>query len=400
MKYDMDGIIKSLPEKKEKGSSFWAKLFVRRLSFYVTYIFINLGLSANSVSVISGIVAIVGCISLSINSHEYRVLGVFLINFWLVLDCVDGNIARCKGKTSLMGEFYDAVSGYMISAFSLLAIGIAAYHTSSFMSGIYNEWFIVAGALGSIANILSRLVYHKFTNSRLIAGRKKGNDKEYVPENNALYESKPKMGLTYFRLRVDKQLGISGLFMPALIAAIAVSRFDLFVVFYTFYNVTSLLAVLVLFMWKAKKYQDDSKKTRIGYTAGVFDMFHVGHLNMLKKAKEKCDYLIVAVIADDVADGYKNKKPVIPMEDRIKIVESIRFADKVVPDYSRDRIEALKKYGFNVAFVGDDWKGTERWNRIEAKMGKMGATVEYLPYTEGISSTILRERIWDCKQSD
>jgi len=396
----MDAIIKSLPENKEKGSTFWAKLFIRRLSFYVTYIFINLGFSANSVSLLSVIVAIAGCVSLSVNSHPYRILGVFLINFWLVLDCVDGNIARCRKQSSLMGEFFDAVSGYTISAFSLLVTGIAAYNTSSFMSGIYNEWFIVAGALGSISNILSRLVYQKFTNSRLLEDRENGRAKEYVPENNLSYESKPKMGLTYFRLRVDKQLGISGLFMPALIAAIAMRRFDLFVVFYTFYNVASLLAVVFLFMWKAKKRGDNAKKTRIGYTAGVFDIFHVGHLNMLKKAKEKCDYLIVAVIADDVADGYKNKKPVIPMEDRIKIVESIRFADKVVPDYSRDRIEALKKYGFNVAFVGDDWKGTERWNRIEAKMGKMGATVEYLPYTEGISSTILRERIWDCKQSD
>lgn len=136
------------------------------------------------------------------------------------------------------------------------------------------------------------------------------------------------------------------------------------------------------------------KKYKRGYTAGVYDMFHVGHLNVIMNAKQYCEYLIVAISTDEVVLKNKNKKPIINYEDRAKIVEAVRYVDEVVPqvDYS-DKKTAAIKYGIDVMFVGDDWQGTEKWNRIERELSEIGVDVIYLPYTQSISSTILREKI-------
>ncbi|MBO7124867.1 MAG: adenylyltransferase/cytidyltransferase family protein, partial [Bacteroidales bacterium] len=118
----------------------------------------------------------------------------------------------------------------------------------------------------------------------------------------------------------------------------------------------------------------------IGYTTGVFDLFHIGHLNLLRKAKAQCDYLIVGVSSDDLV-MYKNKHAVIPFEERMEIVKAIRYVDEVVPQLNMDRMEAWKKYKFNVMFVGDDWKGTDKWNKIEEEMNSVGVKIVYFPYT-------------------
>lgn len=126
----------------------------------------------------------------------------------------------------------------------------------------------------------------------------------------------------------------------------------------------------------------------IGYTTGVYDLFHIGHLNLLRRAKEQCDYLIVGVTTDELV-SYKNKKAVIPFEERMKIVEAIRYVDKVVPQENMNKMEAWEKYHFDVMFVGDDWKGTDKWNQIEKDMESVGAKVVYFPYTKGTSSTLI-----------
>lgn len=141
-------------------------------------------------------------------------------------------------------------------------------------------------------------------------------------------------------------------------------------------------------------------KKIVGYTTGCFDMFHIGHLNLLRAAKEKCDYLIAGVNTDELVLSYKNKIPVIPFEERIKIVEAIEFVDKAVPVTERDKFAAWQKYKFDVCFVGDDWKGSEIFNETEKKLALVGVRMEYLPYTKGISSTILRKKInGDCMKN-
>ena len=131
---------------------------------------------------------------------------------------------------------------------------------------------------------------------------------------------------------------------------------------------------------------------RIGYTTGVYDLFHIGHLNLLRKAKAQCDYLIVGVSTDDLVE-YKGKRAVIPFEERKEIVGAIRYVDEVVTQENMDKLGAWKKYGFNVMFVGDDWKGTEKWNKIEAELKTVGAEVVYFPYTKGTSSTLINQTL-------
>ena len=133
-------------------------------------------------------------------------------------------------------------------------------------------------------------------------------------------------------------------------------------------------------------------KTIVGYTTGVFDMFHIGHLNILKRAKERCDYLIVGVSTDACVESYKHRTPVIPYEQRAAIVEAIKYVDEVVPQDNMDKTEFLKKRPFDVMFHGDEWKGTELYNRYEEEFARLGARIEYLPHTEGISSSMLKEK--------
>jgi len=131
----------------------------------------------------------------------------------------------------------------------------------------------------------------------------------------------------------------------------------------------------------------------IGYTTGVFDMFHIGHLNILRRAKEQCDYLIVGVSTDELVLHDKNKAPIIPFEERCKIVEAIKYVDQVVPQYDKNKFGAWEKYEFHKMFVGSDWKGTEVWNRFEGQFKPLGVEIVYLSHTDGISSSILREKI-------
>lgn len=135
------------------------------------------------------------------------------------------------------------------------------------------------------------------------------------------------------------------------------------------------------------------KKYKVGYTTGVFDMFHIGHLNILRRAKEQCETLIVGVSTDEVVQSYKNKTPIIPYENRAAIVEAIRYVDKVVPQTSMDKFIAWEELHFDVMFHGDEWKGTELYNKYEEEFAKVGACIYYLPHTDGISSSMLREKV-------
>lgn len=129
----------------------------------------------------------------------------------------------------------------------------------------------------------------------------------------------------------------------------------------------------------------------IGYTTGVFDMFHIGHLNILKKAKENCDYLIVGVSTDELVNKYKHKYPIIPFKERIEIVKAIRYVDEVVPQVDMDKYAAWERLKFNRLFHGNDWQGSPMYNKLEEQFRKVGVEIVFFPYTEGTSSTLLGE---------
>ena len=135
------------------------------------------------------------------------------------------------------------------------------------------------------------------------------------------------------------------------------------------------------------------KKYKIGYTQGTFDMFHVGHLNIINNAKEQCDTLIVGVNSDKLVEEYKNKKTIINENDRARIVESIKGVDKAIIADTLDKVVAYKNLSFDAIFIGDDWKGNPRWEQTKKDLSEFGVDVVFLPHTDGISSTIIRERI-------
>ena len=129
----------------------------------------------------------------------------------------------------------------------------------------------------------------------------------------------------------------------------------------------------------------------IGYLSGTFDLFHVGHLNLLRRAKQQCDYLIVGVSTDEVVRSYKKKTPIIPFEERIAIVSELKCVDKAVPQTSMNKMEAWEQLHFDVMFHGSDWKNSDMYNRIIEDFDKVGVDVVFLPHTSGISSTLLSD---------
>ena len=137
----------------------------------------------------------------------------------------------------------------------------------------------------------------------------------------------------------------------------------------------------------------------IGYTAGVYDLFHIGHLNLLKNAKGMCDKLIVGVTVDELV-SYKNKKAFIPYEERVEMVRACRYVDAVVPQYDMDKLTMCRKLGASYLFVGDDWYGTEEWKEYEKEFNDNNIKIIYFPYTKGISSTRIRQLLLQERGAD
>lgn len=137
----------------------------------------------------------------------------------------------------------------------------------------------------------------------------------------------------------------------------------------------------------------------VGYTSGVYDLFHIGHLNLLKNAKGMCDKLIVGVTIDKLVE-YKHKHSVIPFEERIEIVRSIQYVDAAIPQEDLDKFKMWEKLHFDMLFVGDDWFKSSRWEEMEQKFNNVGVRVVYFPYTKGTSSTLITETLHKLRGED
>ena len=140
------------------------------------------------------------------------------------------------------------------------------------------------------------------------------------------------------------------------------------------------------------------KKKIIGYTTGVFDLFHVGHLNLLKNARSMCDKLIVGVTSDELV-MYKGKKSVIPHDERMRIVRSVKYVDTVVSQNDMNKYEMWERLKFDVIFVGDDWYKTKKWQEFEEEFKKVGVKIVYFPYTQGTSSTLINQLLLKLRES-
>lgn len=137
------------------------------------------------------------------------------------------------------------------------------------------------------------------------------------------------------------------------------------------------------------------KKYKVGYVQGSFDMFHIGHLNLIKNAKSICDYLIVGVNSDELMKSFKHKAPIIPEDERLEIIEAIRYVDEAHIVTNRDKLEALDKFHYQALIMGDDWKGTDFYQKVEQQLKEKNAEVVYFPYTKTTSSTLLRDAIYE-----
>jgi glycerol-3-phosphate cytidylyltransferase len=137
----------------------------------------------------------------------------------------------------------------------------------------------------------------------------------------------------------------------------------------------------------------------VGYTTGVYDLFHIGHVNMLRNAKSMCDRLIVGVTVDELVP-YKNKKAIIPFEERIEIVRSCSYVDIAVPQISMDKMDAYNRYKFNKMFVGDDWYESEKWKGLDKEFNKLGVDIMYFPYTKTTSSSLINKTLNELRISD
>lgn len=250
MKYSLKDIISSLTKKKNSRSSFWVQLWVRKASFPITYLFINSGWSANMVSILSWIVIIVAAVCLSVNNYWSMLTGVMLTNFWLVLDCVDGNIARVNKTKTFMGDFFDAVAGYGPFSFTTLAIGIAAYNTSFLVPDNSKIWLIALGGFAGMCNLYMRLVHQKYLNCYFAAENIIGER-----ENITLVDTEDKRSFAYIREQIDKNIGVSGLFMPWLFVALFTKTFDIMLAAYSFYYIISFIAICVIYCKKASTFE-------------------------------------------------------------------------------------------------------------------------------------------------
>lgn len=242
--YTMKEITASYTPEKSKDTSWWARVFSRPLSFLVTYPLINLGISANTVSVVSIFVAVIACILLMLG-HPVSTIGVFVFLFWDVLDCVDGNIARVRKTASLKGEYMDAISGYTAPAFIYLAVGVAAYREPGILSGI-GFWIVVVGAVASLSDLLSRIIYQKYLVTQLKVNVEKGT-------NGVSIEKERSRGIKRTLDLIMKNMTYSSLFMPLLVIAKFTNCFDILVVFYCLYSVAILLGSYCLFIIRANR---------------------------------------------------------------------------------------------------------------------------------------------------
>ena len=204
--FSMKEIIRSLPKEKNRKSSWWVKLFIRRISFLFTWFFINIGCSANLVSIISVFIVLLGVIFMAMSNIFFVSMGVILLEFWLVLDCVDGNIARVKKTNSYMGEFFDALSGYAMSCFSLFGIGIAAFHYSSILFGKENEICIILGGLGSLCIMYARLIYQRYSNYCTMTEKKVFGSSTYQPDNYSYSIEDKKRTINFYFIYVEKTI--------------------------------------------------------------------------------------------------------------------------------------------------------------------------------------------------
>lgn len=240
-KYTAKYFKENLPEWKRKKDSFLVRSFFRPLSFYTASFAANRGIGANSVSYFSMLIAVVGSICYLMDNRLCYIAGAALIIFWMVLDCTDGNIARSV-KKELYGEFADGASSYVLINFLFFALGIAAYKNQGLIFDASNWALLILGGFAGASDSLTRLLYQKFENTKM---HEKPSNRESVRKGG-------KNKLVVIHDRIDKEVGLNGIFLPALLLCSVMRWFDIFVLFYFLFFTCTLLATMALLIYKSR----------------------------------------------------------------------------------------------------------------------------------------------------
>ena len=254
MRYSLRNIVDSLPVKKNSNSSWWVKLWIRKVSFIFTFLFINLGFSSNAVSVLSIFITLSACLFYMLPIKGCVIAAIIMVNFWLILDCVDGNIARCRKVKTVYGEFVDDIGGYFTVAFIYLSIGVCAYNFGGVLLNPENHWIIIAGAISSVCDVLARLIHKDYCNFSMNLDENKNKSKK------EFYGVADKHSINYIRRRLGKEIGISGLFMPLTVICAIVNAYDLMTLFYLVFNGSALVSTAMIYIYKADRYDKDNCK--------------------------------------------------------------------------------------------------------------------------------------------
>lgn len=238
-------------KQKEDRKDMWLYYVVRPISFYPTWLFLKMGISANHATCLSMLVGLVGCVCLALGNYETKIVGALFVNFWIVLDCVDGNIARFRKTSGNYGQILDAINGYIINALLFLSVGVGAFNYSEVSFNSVNQLLhlkldrsilITLGALASLSNILSRLIYHKFINTFPMA---------QLAEIKSGEASK---GFYYFGYCLIHNLAsLSGFLTPILLLMIVFRLSSVFVIFYVFINIAVLISIFCRVILKCRK---------------------------------------------------------------------------------------------------------------------------------------------------
>jgi phosphatidylglycerophosphate synthase len=243
MHYSLNDIRNSLPKDKNKGDSLWVRFVVRKVSFLTTFVFVNVGISAWLTSFLSIFVALSACVLFFFDNQICRIVGICLVHLWLLFDCTDGNIARVTKTQSQRGAFIDGVSGYTISSFCFLSIGMAAYFTAASPISQLPFFYILLGALASSFNILPRLVFQKYAATV---------DKDRQPSSGGTPSESSPSFFSRIRKILGKELGLSGLFMVALPFAEAFRLYSYMIMFYAAFNCLACFVTIFHYSLMAK----------------------------------------------------------------------------------------------------------------------------------------------------
>lgn len=256
MKYTAKYFRDGMPEWKRKKDPILSRLFYRKISFYAAALAANMGIDANTVSYFSTFVGIIACLSFLLPVHWIHIIGAMLINFWLLLDCTDGNLARSV-KSQPFGEFADGISSYILVALMCSMMGVSVYHMGGLIFSKGSMWIVLIGALASTCDTLMRLIYQKYKNTERDMA-----DKGIIKLENDIRTDHSKVGS--FQVRVEAELGIGGLLPIAILLASIFEALDLIVVYCFLYYGCSCIVASLVYVRKAMKHTKEYESRIVG----------------------------------------------------------------------------------------------------------------------------------------